>query len=278
MTSHHEPDTFYMQADLNTATYDNTPDKEGQAGDVAFLVAQARAVAQDVGGPVLELAAGTGRVAWPLAEAGFDVVGLERSPAMLDLARAKGAKHRPEVAVRTQWVLGDMREFQLGQAFGLIYCTFRSFQHLLTPEDQRRCLACAAAHLRPGGRLVINLFDPRLDLCDPSFRGERSCSAPTIHPVTGNEVRVQTLSRENDAVNQVLTETWRFFESDAKGAVVRDEKSVLRMRWTYRFEMRHLLELAGLEVLAEHSDFHRSPPAYGKEQVWVARKPMESCC
>jgi hypothetical protein len=44
------------------------------------------------------------------------------------------------------------------------------------------------------------------------------------------------------------------------------------MRWTFRYEMRHLLRLCGFRVLEEYSDFDKSPPSYGKEQVWVAVK------
>jgi len=46
---------------------------------------------------------------------------------------------------------------------------------------------------------------------------------------------------------------------------------VLRLRWTYRYEMRHLLELTGFEVEAEFSRFDRSPSVYGREQIWVSR-------
>lgn len=44
------------------------------------------------------------------------------------------------------------------------------------------------------------------------------------------------------------------------------------MRWTYRYEMRHLLELSGFSVESESSDFLGSPPAYAREQVWVAQR------
>ena len=46
---------------------------------------------------------------------------------------------------------------------------------------------------------------------------------------------------------------------------------MLTLRWTHRQEMRYLFELTGFEVEAEYSDFHRSPPAYGREQIWLAR-------
>jgi len=55
------------------------------AGDVEFYVAQAR----KTGGPVLDLACGTGRVAFPLAQAGFAVTGVDSSPGMIAIARAK---------------------------------------------------------------------------------------------------------------------------------------------------------------------------------------------
>jgi hypothetical protein len=55
--------------------------------------------------------------------------------------------------------------------------------------------------------------------------------------------------------------------------VARHEEEMLSMRWTYRYEMRYLLELCGFDVQAEYSDFRRSPPAYGREHVWVARRP-----
>jgi len=51
--------------------------------------------------------------------------------------------------------------------------------------------------------------------------------------------------------------------------VVQTYSDVLRLRWTYRYEMRYLFELAGFTVVAEHSDFKGSPPRYGAEQVWV---------
>ena len=51
---------------------------------------------------------------------------------------------------------------------------------------------------------------------------------------------------------------------------MRTYDDVLRLRWIYRYEMRCLLELTGFMVRAEYSDFKRSPPRYGAEQVWVA--------
>ncbi len=55
--------------------------------------------------------------------------------------------------------------------------------------------------------------------------------------------------------------------------MLRHEEVTLALRWTYRWEMRYLLELCGFEIEAAYSDFKQSPPASGLEQVWVARRP-----
>ncbi len=239
------------------------------AGDLEFYLRLAR----ESGGPVLELACGTGRVAWPLAEAGLEVTGLDLSAPMLRRAEAKRAAFPPAVAARARFLPGDMRSFDLGREFALVLVPFRAFQSLLTPEDQRSCLAAVRRHLRTGGRLVLDLFDPRLDFCLPEG-ATRGPPLPLLrHPSNGNTLEVVVGGRENDPVRQVLRETWAFTEKAPDGRVLREERETLRLRWSYRYEMRHLLELCGFAVEAEHSDFRGSAPDYGREQVWVARRP-----
>jgi SAM-dependent methyltransferase len=218
---------------------------------------------------VLELACGTGRVSWPLAAAGHDVTGLDLNEPMLRIAEAKGRDQAAETRDRIRFVRGDMGAFNLDREFALVFSTFRSFQSLLTVEEQRACLGCARRHLRPGGRLVLNLFDPLLHLCTPEPRGPRLAER-CLNPVTGLPVEVEVISRDNDPHAQILEEVWLFTERETGGQVRREERELLRMRWSYRYEMQHLLELCGFEVVAEYSGFDGEPPAYGKEQVWVA--------
>lgn len=90
--------------------------------------------------------------------------------------------------------------------------------------------------------------------------------------MTGNRVTIEILERANDPLTQTLRETWRFRELAGSGEILREEEECLALRWTYRWEMRYLLELSGYEVETEYSDFHGSPPAYRGEQVWVARR------
>lgn len=265
---------FYCAGGLNVETYDaRSAGIEGTSveGDVDFYVALAR----EGGGPVVELACGNGRVSFPIARAGIDVVGLDLSEGMLASAERRLAAEPIAVQSRVRFVRGDMAGFDLGERFPLVIIPFRAFQALLTPEAERACLQCIHRHLENGGLLVIDVFDPLLDLVvpgKPQSHWPLRTEMKTTHPISGNAVEVHVLDRLNDTVAQVLQETWRFTERDATGAIVRAEEERLRLRWLYRYEMRYLLELCGFEIEAEYSDFRRSPPAYGREQVWLARK------
>lgn len=125
---------------------------ERYTGDVPFYLRQARAVAD---APVLELGCGTGRVLLPLARAGIQVTGIDLSPAMLDICRAKLAAESPATIARATLVQGDMRDFSLPSAFGLVICPLYTFIHLRTVADKRAMFERVAEHLRPGGRLVL---------------------------------------------------------------------------------------------------------------------------
>jgi SAM-dependent methyltransferase len=263
---------FYEKHGLNVDDYDDQPgDGRGVVvkGDVAFYLG----LAGEATGPVLELGCGNGRVLLPLARAGHDMTGLDLSRPMLDVLGDRLAREPRDVRDRVSLTAGDMCEFELGRRFGLIIIAFRSFQMLLTPEQEQRCLAAVRRHLLPEGRLVIDIFDPLLDLLVADHRAAIP-SLPFrsgVHPQSGNEVRVEVLGGTNDRVAQTFEETWRFIEIARDGTTLRTEEEVLRMRWIYRWEMRYLLEREGFSVEAEYSDFEASPPAYGKEQVWITR-------
>ncbi len=258
-----DPPAFYVRDSLHTEIYDAFA-AEVTGNDLDFW----RSCAAEYGGPVLDLGCGTGRVAWVLADAGFEVVGLDRSEPMLRRAEAKAEDH-PGTSVTFH--LGDMSDFDLGREFGLVVVPGRSFQILPTVADQEAALACIRRHLVAGGHLVIDLFDPRLEFLLPD-----APPPPTLtltHPERGTSVAVEVVDRTVDPAAQMLSEVWRFTELDDAGTVLRDERERLDLRWLYRYETLHLLRLAGFQIVAEWSDFDRSPPAYGLEQLWVARSP-----
>ena len=104
-----------------------------------------RAEADRQGGSVLELGCGTGQKLIPIASDGHPCVGLELSPAMLAEAQRKA----DERGVEVEWVQGDMREFDLGRTFDLVFIAANSLLHLHEAEDLVDCFRSVRRHLAP---------------------------------------------------------------------------------------------------------------------------------
>ncbi len=248
-------------------------------GDVEFYLALARE-AHAAGHPVLELACGTGRVAIPIASEGIHVVGLDRSPAMLERAREKTRPERSRRGARlpsVRWVEGDMRDFELPERFGLVLIPFRSFQHLLTVADQLSCLGCIWRHLLPGGRLALHVFNPDI-LRMANWLGVRKGGAQRVgdeyrHPRTGHRARRWELPRYRPA-EQGLDVSFLDEELDDEGAVISRIYRDLRLRYVFRYEMEHLFARAGFEIEALYGDFFGGAfDDTSVEMVWLACRP-----
>jgi SAM-dependent methyltransferase len=107
-------------------------------------------------GDALEFAVGTGRIALPLAARGVRVVGIDSSEPMLARLR-----HKPG-ADQVEAVAGDMAATRIKGEFSLVYLVFNTIFNLTTQDGQVACFENAAAHLRPGGRFVIEARVPEL--------------------------------------------------------------------------------------------------------------------
>lgn len=117
-----------------------------------------------LGGPVLDLGCGTGALAQDMAAAGLDVVGVDNSYYMLEIARKKGDKLLPSSKGRLKFVEGDMQDFPWEGQFSTALLARGSFLHLLDSEEQLRCLANLRNLLTVGGKIVLDLYPPTMDL------------------------------------------------------------------------------------------------------------------
>ena len=234
--------------------------------DIPFYVEEARRA----GGPVLELGCGTGRVAIPMAEAGVDVVGLDSSSAMLEVARRKMQRLKGRSGSLTL-VQADMRDFsldKLDERFHLVVIPFRGFLSLLTVEDQVRALDKIKQHLAPGGKLIFNVFVPDLDML------VQEGDVPYHHrdvtdPDTGARLVVWHQSGY-DNHNQLINARAIVEELDELGVVRRRLYRDFQLRYVHRWEMHHLLTVCGYEVMDLFGDFDRSPfDETSTEMVWV---------
>ena len=166
-----------------------------------------------------------------------------------------------------------MTATRAGDGFGLAFAAFRVFMSILEPDEpaaRRSGWSTTSSGPTASSRSTSSIH------ASTSSGPTAGRPAPTIgtfiNPDTGRPVRVTVLDRVNDPVRQRFTEHWEFAELDELGMRSGRTSRRLTLRWTFRHEMRHLLVRAGFEPVAEYSDYAGSPPAYGKEQIWVARR------
>lgn len=229
--------------------------------------------ALSAGSPVLEVGCGTGRVLIPTARAGIETVGLDLSTHMLAVCRKRLEAEPEPVRSRARLVQADMRRFELGQKFTLATIPFRPFQHLLTVEDQLSCLASIRAHLVDGGRLILDLFNPSLDMLAKPAGGEEGGDEPEFTTPDGRRVVRKYRTVAQDRFRQVNDYELIYYVSHPDG---RQERLVqaFPLRYLFRFEAEHLLARAGFEVEHLYADFEKRPygSAYPGELFFVARK------
>jgi SAM-dependent methyltransferase len=211
--------------------------------DVGWYVELAREAEE----PIVELAVGSGRVAIPIArETGKRVIGIDRSPAMLAIARERSEGLPLELHE------ADVRDLQLDEPVDLVIYPFRSVFHLPTWADKRRVFERVAAALRPGGRFAWNIF--------------------AFSPFIAASLHDRRLEHEDG-----LWEVSHYIPADSRIELTRgrgDEViGVLRGWWMTKAECEGLIDVAGLEVEALYGGFNREPfDDDSLELVWVARK------
>jgi SAM-dependent methyltransferase len=237
--------------------------------DVGFFVD----AAIESGSPVLEIGCGTGRVLLPTARAGISITGLDLSEHMLDVCRTALKAESQEVQGRVDLVQGDMRGFDLGKKFTLVTTPFRPFQHLLTPHDQINCLECIQRHLEPGGRFILDIFNPSLTSITADNLGQEVGAEPEFITPEGIRVRRFNKTNQRDHLKQILDVELIYYLTHPDG---RQERIVhaFQMRYLFRYEAEHLLARCGFEVLDVFADYEKNPlgSTYPGELIFIARK------
>ena len=189
-------------------------------------------------GPVLEVGAGTGRVMEPLLDAGFEVWGVDSSPAMLERARARLTAYS-----QAHLVLGAIQDVRLDVTFHATLLPLNVLWHLEDLESRLATLLAIRSHLATGGLLVVDVTNP-LTMAERGANGElrqRFCAMRGDH-----QVRAFSAAWDEEA-EQLLRLTLIYDEVDAAGVVHRSSAE-LRLHYVYRSELELLLRLARFEL------------------------------
>lgn len=207
--------------------------------DVPFYVG----LAGEVDGPLVELAVGSGRVAIPVARAtGRTIIGIDSSPVMLAKAEAAASEAGVDLDLRE----GDMRELDLDEPAGLIYCPYRSLLHLPTWSDRRRTFERVAASLRPDGRFAWDAF--AFDHHSAARLDGSHMNEPTPHSI-------------------------HYDIADNRIDLILDDDGTSSLWWATKNEWLGLIDVADLKVEALYGDFDRGPLTdESREYIFVAAR------
>lgn len=231
-------------------------DFEDFTDDVAFY----QRLVEIHGTHVLELGAGTGRVAVPLAEAGAAVTGVDLSPGMFVVARQRAKTAGVDLTL----VEDDVREVRLREKFDLVIAPLGTLQHMETPDDAVRALLTMAEHLAEGGVAVIDVESPVPDDFDPSpqpliqhwtkpWRGGRVTKIVSVDAIPSEGFKVVT---------------WHYDVTDAKGRLTRVTREFPLRTFTSP-EIELAGRLAGMRVAARFGDYDFGPYHDGAERLVV---------
>ncbi len=238
-------------------------------GDLDLLLA----LAARAGGPILELASGSGRLTIPLAEDGHEVTGVDTDPAMVARARDRADAAGKTVARRVRLVAGDARSVRLLDAgdYRLAFIPLNSIFLMGTRADQAAAVATLAAHLAPGGLAMVDAWLPDAD--DLSrYDGRLVLEWVRGDPGSGRLV-TKTCSAGYDATTASVVLTTIFDEGHAGEPPVRWVR-VDRLRLVSPDDLVSFAEAAGLVVETLAGDYDMIDLEPGAERVvMVARKP-----
>jgi SAM-dependent methyltransferase len=182
---------------------------------------------------VLDLGCGTGGHALPLAERGYTVVGVDRSPDMLRRAQQRNPSVRLE--------LSEIAEVNLGETFDAVLMMFAVLGYQTSNLDVQAALAAARRHLRPGGLFLADVW------YGPAVLQQRPGDRVRVLGSSDQEQLIRVASGELDSRHQVCTvryHLWRITPGDV--AEVREQH---RVRYFFALELEQFLVHAGLELL-----------------------------
>jgi SAM-dependent methyltransferase len=201
-------------------------------------------LAQRYPGAILELACGSGQLLAAIAAKSTPVVGLDNSPEMLTAARRRAQA----AGVRVEVVEGDMREFELGRQFSLIFIARNSLLHLSEQNEFAALFSAVRRHLSPGGVFAFDIFNPSLSM---AFRpGTERFAVMRKESQLYGEITVEA-TNDYDALSQVNRATWFISTPEQHDAWV----TPLHLRWIFPQELCALLAANGFRLERRDGDY-----------------------
>jgi SAM-dependent methyltransferase len=237
-------------------------------GDVDLYVA----LASRTGGPILEIAAGSGRVAIPLAQAGYEVTAVDLDPAMLARADEAAKAASPDISARLGCVEANLIGLKLpvGARFRLAILALNSILLLETREMQQAALETMARHLEPGGLAVVDVWLPSADEL-ARYDGRIGLEYVREDQESGLLVTKSAAAQHEPATGHIRLTA--IYEEGEQGGTPRRWVREDRLRLLNADELRAMAESAGLEIEVVAGDYDLNPVGpHDERAILVARQ------
>lgn len=206
--------------------------------------------ARKTGGPLLDVACGTGRTALRLAAKGYQVTGVDITPEMVALGHKKAAAQ----GVSVEWVVADVRAFNLQRRFRSAYMVGNAFQFFLTRADQEALLARVREHLHPEGYFLFETRNPSPRNLYEAYRPE-----PQTYTTPDSGQLVITYDPPMyDPMTQIQHHTAHYHWRRPDGQRVEKTKRTA-LRYVYPQEIEALLFYSGFHIVASYGSWQQDP-------------------
>ena len=254
-----EDNVFDIIADLYDIT---SPLKE----DISFWLN----MAEEYGDPILELGCGTGRILIPLAEKGYNVVGLDISKSMLNILKSKVDNLPNRVREKIEIVRGDFREFKIDREFSIVFSAYSTLYSATTQEEQLSTIRNAYKHLKEHGVLITAQFNPDIKRITENARFmtlDFSYQDPN-----GELIITRTSQTQYYPIEQTL-KSIQVYDLKEQRKPLERYNIELNLRYIYPSEMRLMLAHCNFEIVDEFGDYNLSPlKDKSPNMIFVARK------
>ena len=256
---------------ISAKYYDDAYTAKQDLHDLPFYLDLAR----ETGGPVLELACGTGRILLPIARQGIAIHGVDNSVPMVDVLQKNLKREPKDVRELVSIMQGDLRHFRSHRNYPLVIIPFRPMQHMYTAEDQIKALKTAAYHLDPDGLLAFDVFYPKHERLFSGIGVEELELEWTPRAEPGTIMRRYFRKEAVDKIAQTFTATF-MYRTYRDGKLISEESEPLKMSWYTYPHLRVLFVLAGLEIVEEYGSFAKAPlDNHSEQMIFLLKKGSE---
>jgi len=227
-------------------------------------------MAEEYGGPILELGCGTGRILIPIAEAGYEVVGLDISKKMLNILMEKIDNLTDKVKNRIKIKKEDFRDFKIDKKFSIAFFAYSTLYSAPTQEDQVSAIKCIHSHLKDNGIFISASFNP--DIKRISQNDKFITMDFTYQDPNGELLLTRMTQTEYVQLNQTLKSN-QIYDIKEKGKPIERYSIELNLRYIFPSEMRLLLHYCGFEIIDEYGDYNLAPLKENSPQmIFIAKK------